>query len=204
METSTQKVSSPNAGERLSPEQVRNANRLLEFLVSQANPDWQKVLTQGLTPTEMTQAEANVDAALNALDIEAPVGAVVGGTGTAKDGAALPGEDGQIAVQVLKDQHRLVQCGRGRGKFLMVITEAPITDEMTLNVRDAKVRPKAQQEELTPGARVEADIDELRTLVRTFQQVAEDFERRINTISQDVENLRRVMIPEDPQPAITW
>lgn len=53
-------------------------------------------------------------------------GVVVGGTGVVKDVAGIPGERGQRAIRLLKASGRLLQCGKGRGKCLVVITPQPL------------------------------------------------------------------------------
>lgn len=100
---------------------ITHANHLLNFLVEKADPDWEKVFNSVLTPTEMELNRRNITLALQRLGKDAPVGAVVGGTGLAKAEAGLAGEDSQRAVRLLKQTLRLLQAGKGRGRALLVL-----------------------------------------------------------------------------------
>lgn len=108
------------------------SNKFLALLVRKAKQrtDWSAVMLEELTDKEFEQNTKVVEEKLaywgSHLGIDKPVGAVVGGTGPLREGFDITGEQAQQAVQILKACGRLVQCGRGRGKCLVVMTTKPV------------------------------------------------------------------------------
>ena len=111
----------------ISPELLNTANALLEWLVSNANSDWERILSQTLDNTK--EAETNAARArrtLERLNRSEPVGALVGGTNIAKTEAGFEGELATEAMQLLKQTNRVQQAGRGRGRALIVLDGRPL------------------------------------------------------------------------------
>lgn len=128
------------ANDTLTPELAEQANQMLSFLVAQSKKNWKKVMQETLSETEMELNVSKMEALLAEHDLEAPVGAVPGGTGIAKEEAGLEGEEGQLAIQLLKGAGRLQQCGRGRGKCLIVLSDEPL--EAGTQTEEKKVATK--------------------------------------------------------------
>lgn len=108
---------------------IEQANTLLAFLTDRSTPDWKSVFTQVLGEQELELNVRNVTLALEKAQKDAPVGALLGGTGLAKAEAGLEGEDSQRAVRLLKQTGRLIQAGKGRGKALCILSSEPLKAE---------------------------------------------------------------------------
>lgn len=135
----------------LTPEAFAQANRLLTFLVGEANPNYQAVMREVLSPDEFELNVKVLTAKLDEFAIEAPVGAYAGGTGQAKGAVDLAGEDGQRAIRLLKVSGRLLQCGRGRGKCLVLLSAEPI-DRKTFALPEKDKKNKPPRPETLPAA----------------------------------------------------
>lgn len=83
-----------------------------------------------------------------------PWGIYVGGTGLLKEEAGVPvGEDGQIAIQALKDNGRLIQLGRGRGKLVVLFNVKELTVGSTYRNR-ASTRRASKADVVSLGEKV--------------------------------------------------
>lgn len=170
----------------VSPSAIEEANTLLDFLASRVNTNWETVMRETLSHdasastgvSEFSRAMATVMAAKETLGIEAPVGAIVGGTGVAKAEAGLEGEESQRAVQALKAADRLVQCGKGRGKCLVLLSVTPLhADEFaTSNVRANTVDTASNDAQAPMPAATRLSEIEVDTILRS---VRDNF-RRLN------------------------
>lgn len=115
----------------ITPETVEHANAILTLLVKEAKarPDWEEVMNETLAEAER---DLNLDLIADRREtfrLAAPVGAVAMGTGALRAKTDLPGPVAQRAIQILKATARLVQCGRGRGKCLVVLQKTPLNYE---------------------------------------------------------------------------
>lgn len=158
----------------LTPEAIDQANALLNFLVQRSVPNWNDLMKMTLTQKELEANNKLIEDILNKQDaLLPPVGAVKGGTGIAKEEAGLPGEEGQRAIRLLKAANRLVQCGRGRGKCLVILDSTSVTANDFKNYVEqpkkavAKVKPRGE-EVLVPVETPEVDltVDQLLKLAR--------------------------------------
>lgn len=142
---------------------IDQANQLLAFLTDRANANYQKVLTEALDEAELELNLKNLDAALKRTKLDAPVGALLGGTGMAKAEAGLTGEDSQRAVRLLKQNDRLIQAGKGRGKALIVLNAKPLSkDDFVAEVAKPKaVKKEAVHAPDAPGVIGATDVPNL-------------------------------------------
>lgn len=210
MASSTSESERVMADETLMPditdESVEQANRLLTFLVDCSVKDWNGVMAATLNEKELEINHKTVEEKLAEYNLTEPVGAVRGGTGIAKDDAGLPGEEGQRAIRMLKVSGRLVQCGRGRGKCLIVLNSTPVTMEtfagLTINAPAPKAtiarKPRKTREATeAPGDNTEAPPTEAEDRDVLFHlKAARDGHRAVRA---EMENLLRDMRKKDRQ-----
>lgn len=124
---------------------VADANRVLEFLAAHAQANWTEVLTQVLPESEVDSNVERINEKLAHLDLLTPVGAVAGGTAVFKDETGIEGEHAQNAVALLKEQFRLHQCGRGRGKALVILSPEPLEGHVAHHAVGTAVTPAQAQ-----------------------------------------------------------
>lgn len=182
----------------LTDTQREHANRLLSYLDAHVEHNWQALMREHLDESEYGAVAAHIDAALRTYDERTlPVGAYIGGTGKAKEGAGIDGEDAQIAVQVLKDAHRLVQAGRGRGKLLILIDNEPLSTTQTRVVRPTRVvgaatgrgpgRPRKATTATAVSAATNVSADhalaELRTLLDSVLARVDELETQVRSLA---------------------
>lgn len=105
------------------PDVYAESNQLLKYLSDNCDPDWISVYQDSLGPAELDSNIENVQKALKKFNLDKPVGAVVGGTGALKKSAGIGSQE---AVQILKNQGRIVQAGKGRGKAVCILDETPL------------------------------------------------------------------------------
>lgn len=130
----------------ITPENITQANQLLTFLVSKADTDYAKVMSNTLNDKEMEINSKSIEEKLAEFELTKPYGAVVGGTGIAKEQAGLPGEEGQRAIRLLKTGGRLLQCGRGRGKCLVILDKSPLDiKKMPAAAAPVERKPRARK-----------------------------------------------------------
>lgn len=137
---------------------VTASNELLKFLVSEADPSWREVMEKTLDDALMETNLTKMESTLATLDREEPVGAIAAGTGVIKDRAGFEGEEGQTAVQMLKDHGRVQQCGRGRGKCLLILSDQPLDADAATPMKKEKKEAKVETPKV---AAADADFDEL-------------------------------------------
>jgi len=190
----------------LTPEAVEHANVMLSFLSDQADPDWNKVMTETLTDSEVESNTRTMRSKFDEFNIEDsdPVGAVLGGTGVAKENSGLSGEDGQVAIQILKQTGRIQQCGRGRGKCLIVLSSAPVEPQSTSSPEpSAPVAAVAQEEpaqavqqDPSPPEEVDEsegmiDASDVSTLARAIRDAHRSLQREFNETKRTVRKLEK-------------
>lgn len=150
--------------EELLPEQIEISNALMEYLGTHIDPDWDPIVQQHFMGPEYDAAIKSIHRACEAIvpaQVE-PLGVYVGGTGAAKEGAELTGENAQVAVQALKDHNRLVQLGRGRGKLLILVSAVPLEEGAKYKAKNAGARRRKNVEAEQIRQELQEQIDELR------------------------------------------
>lgn len=102
---------------------VNDSNKVLKYLVQNVDPDWDTVLRANLNDSEYKTAVDNAvrmhkKHATPGFDIH---GAVGYGTGQLLDFNNINAGDGRVVLKILKARGSLLQCGRGRGKALVLV-----------------------------------------------------------------------------------
>ncbi len=160
------------------PEVIQDANKLLAFLVGRMNKHYLDVMQEGLSDSEYDHNYRTLKKNLQTAGLEAAAGAVAAGTGIAKDEAGLSGEAGQKAIQALKKSGRLQQCGRGRGKCLVVLTATLLPTEEENGQEQAEpvqaVAAKVEEEEKDVAV-----ADNIPSLLRNVRDQYRDLERQL-------------------------
>lgn len=99
------------------------AQEVLEFFATGAEKDWQAALTK--VEDDQHLVSLTVSRVADLLDLHGwtePVGTYIGSYVTIKDHLPESKHDDAIeAIRLLKEEGRLVQLGRGRGKALVVL-----------------------------------------------------------------------------------
>lgn len=156
---------------------AHNANTLLAFLVGRMNKHYLDVMQEELTDSEYKNSYKTLQKLLNDNNLPEAAGAVAAGTGIAKEEAGLSGEAGQQAIQALKQSGRLQQCGRGRGKCLVVLRTEPLpTEEGGEGEEQAKPQPvetNAEEEQEV------VDANNIPALLRCVRDNYRDLERQL-------------------------
>lgn len=118
--------------ERLDETTVEDANNLLAFLSNKiCDEEYQTVMRKELDDTEFAHSMKILKKILRQNNLESPAGVVASGTGIIKEEAGLSNEAGQRAIRALKQTQRIQQCGRGRGKCIVIITTTGISSDIT-------------------------------------------------------------------------
>jgi len=167
------------------------ANEMLAFLISQIDSDWEKVMLSTLSDTELETNRKMLQQKLDSRKISHPLGAIEGGTGIVKGIADISNSQKQQAIQVLKESNRLQQCGRGRGKCLILIDDAPLTSSpqfKTLTVSDELAKSLEIDED---QEKVNHSIPELTKMIddyfRSSEQQISDIIREKSQLEQQVQ-----------------
>jgi len=105
---------------------VDAVHSVLSLLLSEMKTDWESVMGETLTEPETRIAMAAVAERQQTFHTGLPMGAVPMSTEALRARSEISQADMQLGVQVLKTVGRMVQCGRGRGKCLLVLSDAPI------------------------------------------------------------------------------
>lgn len=132
--------------QRMTEIQITNANAILEYLVANAETDrdrWSEKLEELFPGDSYATVIMGIERAMDSCGIDRPFGVFVGSTATAKEGSGIDGDDAQLALQGLKDNRRIVQLGRGRGRAIVVLNNSLLEAGSILNIRQVKTRPEA-------------------------------------------------------------
>lgn len=177
-----------------TPELVQQANQMLTFLTEKSKKNVKKVMQDSLTEKEYELNLRNMEAKLAEFEIEEPFGAVEGGTGVAKEEAGLEGEEGQRAIQLLKEHGRLQQCGRGRGKCLIILRSDPL-EQMTPPHQAAGVQLDAPAPVDEGGGAEEGppmvDATSITALTRAIRDLYRDRDKQLGTAQREVKALEK-------------
>lgn len=183
-----------------SDELVTTANRALEALSGVIIADnWQQVLTGSLSGTALDTNIKAVDDKLHEIGVEEPVGAVEGGTGMIRDMLAdIDGEHAQEAIKLLKFHNRLHQCGRGRGRCLVLLDNTPLASgvEAAGGLIPERIRTVDRLEVAEEPVEVEAEQSEdgrvdprdVNTMTRLLREHFHDAQQRIRELARMNEN----------------
>jgi len=187
--------------EELTQETIDNANKILSFLISRSHDDWRQVMEDKLEGKEFETNHTNVAKKLKKFHLDEPVGAVAAGTGVIKQEVGIEGEAGQKAINALKEAGRLLQCGRGRGKCLIVLSSNAILDLPKLaepTEVPEEVKDQAPQEETPePVGQVEASSDDMieannvSALTRAIRDNYRNMSKRVNELTRRCKTLEK-------------
>lgn len=165
----------------MSPEQVTNANQILSYLSDNVESGWQQQINRHFPEHDAFDAAMTaVDRAMQARDVRVPTGVFVGSTAAAKAGAGLEGEDAQIAIQALKDNKRIIQLGRGRGKLLVLIDNTPLEVSDRIEPRKSASARRGNGEETQA---LQTENAELREQVKVLEGNIADLQRNFARFS---------------------
>lgn len=131
-------------------------NGFLQFLWSNKNIQWAGVITNALFPDDLNAASLtlqNVDTKLSRMGVQGAAGIVTGSTVQLLekyDATLLPTEC-TVILSTLRDQNRIIQIGKGRGKALIIVTGDAVTyaGPEDINPTDRKAVLKALQDAVT-------------------------------------------------------
>lgn len=150
---------------------IENANRVLEFLVEHADKNIESVMAENLEKSEFDLNKENMAKNLETANREEAFGAIAQGTGVVKDEVGLDGEPGQRAVKLLKERFRIQQCGRGRGRVLIILDPTPV--EAQVEEQETTDEP-VKVEEMGVYQQETEDFDELLDKIRSHHHTAVD------------------------------
>lgn len=118
---------------------VEAANKLLDYLVTYAKPveHWGTSLKdEGFKGSEVKTAVARINHTLARRGRDKAIGIWIGGTGAAHQAAGLDNGLGRWAVQLLKENDRIVQLGKGRGRALAVIDPTHLEEPKPIKITE--------------------------------------------------------------------
>jgi len=171
------------------PSEVDNANAVLEILISKADEQWEETLSYALTEKELERSVATLERKLEEFDLETPVGAIEGGTGPIREESGLEGENFQKAIQELKSQGRLQQCGPGRGKALIVLDNTRLKNAPSMEA--VLVGDDEPEQDAVDVEDVVALTRALREAFRKMSQTIHKLERENAALSEENQELHR-------------
>lgn len=152
--------------------------------------------TSGLNESEIETNLRNMHTALTAIGENSPWGAIVAGTGLVKEEAGLAGEDGQEAISLLKHSLRIQQCGRGRGKAIIVLRTIPVTqDELEAYIEDNQkaILPVAVAEVAKNGT----DQDMKTEVIQAFSSFLDSVVDAVSSTQDSAEVVKKALADKD-------
>lgn len=174
--------------ENFEPEVINSANKLLELLLSKREVDVVGVMKAELSESEFEHNVKTLRRKLQDMGANDAVGAVRSGTGIAKDEAGLPGELGQRAIQALKKSNRIQQCGRGRGKCLVILSSLPLEGEPA-----AEATPTQEQAEAVEPDNVPVLLRHVRDTYRSMERQLKETNRENSNLTKKIEEMQQAL-----------
>lgn len=108
------------------------------------------------------------------------------GTGLACEVAGVIGEAGQAAIRELKAQERILQCGKGRGKCLIILDATPLgsgNEEEHIAIEDAVAEPAG-----------ELSVSDM---LRTIREEWRNMEKTKNALEKEILSLKTTVEEKD-------
>jgi len=178
---------------------INDANAILTVLASNAE-NFTAVAATTLTDAEQETAFKKLDHTLNklgkgALDV---VGARAFGTATAASSAGVYGEAGQQAIRMLKENDRIQQCGKGRGKCIIIIdsTPLPAAPEQVISATATENTDETIEEPADPD---EEEVLSVPVLLRKARDEYRKTERGLKSSEREVTRLRKTIEEKDQE-----
>jgi len=182
------------------PQTVQDANKVLAFLVGRMNKHYLDVMQEELTDSEYQHSYKGLRKLLQDAGINEAAGAVAAGTGIAKEEAGLSGEAGQRAIQALKKSGRLQQCGRGRGKCLVILRADPLPEEENGEGEEhAKAAPTEEEKEVVDANNIPSLLRLVRDNYRDIERQLRESHRNEQHMSKLIEELQQQIQEKDEQ-----
>lgn len=191
--------------EPLDAQTVQYANQILSYLVEASSPQVHATLQGVLNETDLEwnlRQVANLVGRLDTAD-QVELRAFVGSTTSAITGAGLSASSvTQQALRALKASQRIVQCGKGRGKAIVIMQATPLEAPQEDALPEASViTAMGSHGDFEAFAKIVTDlsdryraaldtIDELRSSAMSTQRVAE-LEAALNSAKEKIESLRQ-------------
>lgn len=145
-----------NNNQILNATQLKLANEILAWLLANSDKDhWSERIEEMFPGTEYETVMASLERTMNDLAITRPVSVFVGSTATLKESSGSTGDDAQLAIQALKDNNRILQLGRGRGRVIVVLSHDVLTEGSTYKIKHSV---STQAEPMVATASTEASM----------------------------------------------
>lgn len=116
--------------------QLRLANEIIAWLAANADKDnWTDRIEHLFPGAEFETVMATLDRIMTDMGISRPVAVYSGSTSSLKEAVGAGGPDVTIAFQSLKENYRIVQLGRGRGRAVVLLSNASLDQGSTFKVK---------------------------------------------------------------------
>lgn len=130
-----------NSNQPMSDTQIRLANELLEWLLANSHKEnWSGRIEDVFPGSEYETVIASVERVLSELGFERPVSVYIGSTASLKKDVSfsdtqVDSDQVQLAIQSLKDNYRILQLGRGRGRAIVVLDSEKLRQGDTFKIK---------------------------------------------------------------------
>lgn len=184
------------------PEVIADANRILSILAEKSREaeslnrtgdmvtrtDYVLIMMHTILGGNEQELKRNREKLLgftNAMGAH-PYGVVNFGTGVACDLAGITGERGQKAIRFLKAEQRLMQCGKGRGKCLVILSRISFPE-----VAEDNIEVPAQD---NANANAELSVSDM---LRKIRESWRNLEKTNNALEKEILTLRTAIEEKD-------
>lgn len=168
------------------PAVIKDANQVLKYLVVHMSVNFLDVMKEALWASEYDHNYKILKKNLQNAGLDTAAGAIASGTGIIKE-EVLGGERGQQAIQALKKSGRLQQCGRGRGKCLVILnsTLLPIDEAEEGQEQPAEANDEEEQEVV--------DANNVPSLLRCVRDNYREVERQLRESRRNETHLSKLI-----------
>lgn len=161
----------------MTTEIVENANTVLRYLNNHVSDNVNSILEDVLD--DARQVESNIErmaTKLQHLGRREAVGAIAGGTGALTDNAGLEADAGQDAIRLLKEEDFIQQCGRGRGRAIILLTNEFLdTTEIEETEQTAPAEEAIEEPDLDDEAEMPAEVGPHTLLPRLLREASDEY-----------------------------
>lgn len=174
---------------QVTDDELEIANRILIYLGAKVTPLWVETLDLEFEASESEVIQRNVGVAMARLDVRRPLGTYVNSTYALRDAMGITDTPTfKNAIALLKNYDRIVQCGRGRGKAIVLVSDK------LLNVQTTTVQTIPVNTPPKPIGKATVKIAGEDMMILPMQQVAKD---NVVLIAPDaMDNLTQELLQE--------